>query len=235
MSSSAQQQGTESVLSEQQVVDYLRGDPEFFARQPELVAAMRIPHGQDGAVSLLEHQVQVLRAQGEEARDKLKQLLGNARDNEELSQRMHRLTLALIECRAADEVFAALYEMLGEQFAADAAAVRVLVPPRNERDAGLGEFVSVEAGARAEIERVLANEKPVCGRLPAAQAELMFGARATEIASAALLPLGEPERFGVLAIGSSDPQRFHPGMGTMFLRNLGEIVTRVLQPHVELG
>ena len=235
MSSSVQQKGTQAVLNDQQVVDYLQGNPEFFARQSDLVAGMRIPHGHDGAVSLLEHQVQVLRAQGEEARGKLQQLLVNARDNEELSQRMHRLTLALIECRAVDEVFATLYQVLGEQFSADAAAVRVLVPPRAERDAGLGEFVSIEAGARAEIEAALASGRPTCGRLPAAQAGLLFGARAAEIASAALLPLGAPEHFGVLAIGSHDAQRFHPGMGTMFLRNLGEIVTRVLQPHVELG
>ena len=160
----------------------------------------------------------------------------NARDNEDLAQRMHGLTLALIECRTADEVFAALYHTLAEQFGAEGAAVRVFTPPRREEDRRLGEFVEVDAAGRALFDRAMSADKPVCGRLPAAQAEFLFGAHAGDTASAAVLPLGASgRRFGLLAIGSRDPQRFHPGMGTMFLRNLAEVVTRVLAPHVETG
>ncbi len=235
MNVTAHDDGTASVLDDEQVASYLREHPEFFARQSGLVENLRVPHGHGGAVSLLEHQVQVLRSQGEETRARLERLIANARENEELNQRMHRLTLALIECRSSDEVFATLYQVLAEQFSADAAAVRVFVPPRRESDLRLGEFVSVEADARAEIEATLAADKPVCGRLPAPQADLLFGVHAVNTESAALLPLGNGEMFGVLAIGSRDPMRFHTGMGTMFLRNLAEIVTSVLRPHVELG
>lgn len=235
MNGTAKKHGSDSGPSEDQVLEFLRAAPEFFARHPELVAELRIPHGVDGAVSLLEHQVGVLRGKVQQQDQRLQELLGNARDNEDLAQRMHGLTLALIECRAADEVFAALYHTLSEQFGADAAAVRIFAPPHSEQDRRLGEFVQVNATGRALFDRAMSADKPVCGRLPAAQAEFLFGAHAADTASAAVLPLGIARRFGLLAIGSRDPQRFHPGMGTIFLRNLSEVVTRVLLPHVEAG
>ena len=235
MSVSPQQRDNEPVSGDQQVADYLRADPEFFVRNAELVGSLRIPHGQPGAVSLLEHQVSVLRGQTEELRDKLQQLVANARDNEELSQRMHRLTLSLIEARSLDEIFATLYQSLSEQFQADVAAVRLFVPARAGRDRGLGEFVTPDAALHARFERALAADKPICGRPPAAQSEFLFGEHAAETRSAALLALGDARRFGLLAIGSRDAERFHPGMGTLFLRNLAEVVTRVLVPHIDIG
>ena len=235
MNETAKTPGDTGGPSDEQVVEFLRADPEFFARNPALLAELRIPHDVDGAVSLLEHQVGVLRGRLQQQDKRLQRLLANARDNEELAQRMHGLTLALIDCSAADEVFAALYHTLSEQFGADAAGVRLFAPPRDEQDRRLGEFVQIDAAGRVLFDRSVAADKPICGRLPAAQAEFLFGAHAADIASAAVLPLGSARRFGLLAIGSRDPQRFHPGMGTMFLRNLAEVVTRVLLPHVATG
>jgi uncharacterized protein YigA (DUF484 family) len=34
--------------------------------------------------------------------------------------------------------------------------------------------------------------------------------------------------FGVLAIGSADPQRFTGEMGTLFVRHVGEVLARLL-------
>ena len=42
-------------------------------------------------------------------------------------------------------------------------------------------------------------------------------------------------QLGILAIGSRDPARFHPGKGTDFLRRLGEVVSRTLQVMLEPG
>ena len=73
------------------------------------------------------------------------------------------------------------------------------------------------------------RERPVCGRLGAEQMDFLFGAQAEEMGSAALLPLQTDDILGVLAIGSADPQRFHPDMGTEFLHRLTEVVGRKLQ------
>jgi len=50
-----------------------------------------------------------------------------------------------------------------------------------------------------------------------------FREAAEHVRSVALVPLGESVVFGLLALGSEDPQRFFPGMGTLYLRRIGEL------------
>jgi uncharacterized protein YigA (DUF484 family) len=92
--------------------------------------------------------------------------------------------------------------------------------------------IRLRAGDREVFSQVLASSKPICGHFKERQLEFLFPEHASEIGSGALLPLGQNASFGVLAICSRDPQRFHPGMGTIFLRQLGEIVSRILVPHI---
>jgi uncharacterized protein YigA (DUF484 family) len=48
------------------------------------------------------------------------------------------------------------------------------------------------------------------------------------VQSCALLPLGER---GLVAIGSHDPNRFYPGMGTLFLRLMGDTLMAALDRY----
>jgi len=217
---------------EQRIADYLRAHPDFFSRHPEVTARLEIPHACGDAVSLVEHQVTVLRDQNRQVRRRLQDLVNNARDNEELSHRLQRLTLALVDCRDLGEVFSTLYEALRESFEADKVAMRLFAGPRDEVYADFAEFLGADEAARRIFENVLKANNPVCGRLKQAQLELLFGDEAGGIGSGALMPLGVVERFGMLVIGSRDETRFHPGMGTSFLRQLGEIASHVIRPHL---
>ncbi|MEC8804431.1 MAG: DUF484 family protein, partial [Pseudomonadota bacterium] len=68
-----------NIISEDQVVDFLRQNPDFFARQDDLLAEISLPHDSGNAISLLERQINILRERGTEARQKLNNLLENAR------------------------------------------------------------------------------------------------------------------------------------------------------------
>ena len=229
-------QGTGNELRvEQQVLDYLVSNPEFFLRHPELATQLKLRHVCGDAVSLIEYQVTVLKSQNHQLRRKLKELINNARDNEELSQRLQRLTLALIDCDKLETVFATLYEAMREGFQADQVAIRLFVPPRSPEDGGLGEFLTDDPRVSRAFGNVLKASNPVCGRLKKGQLELLFCKKEEPIGSAVLMPLGIVERFGLMAIGSQDKTRFHPGMGTVFLRQLSEVATHVIQPHVVLS
>jgi uncharacterized protein YigA (DUF484 family) len=220
---------------EEAIADYLRENPDFFDRHSKLLEDMVVPHSCGGAVSLVEYQVGVLRDQVHELRRRMQSLANNARDNEALSQRLHQLTLSLVECTCLDEVLTNLYQSMGEDFKADFAAIRLFADPRSEGDQGLGEFVGNHADATELFSRVLTSNKPVCGHFKEQQLAFLFPENTGELASGALLPLGQNARFGVLAIGSRDAQRFRPGMGTIFLRQLGDIVSRVLAPYVAVS
>ena len=221
--------------NEDAIADYLRENPDFFDRHRTLLEDLVIPHSCGGAVSLVEYQVSVLRDQVREMRRRMQMLAENARDNETLSRRLHQLTLVLVECTRVDEVLSNLYQAMCDDFEADFVAMRLFADPAAASDRGLGEFAGKDSAERALFSQVLASTKPVCGHFKDSQLEVLFPEHGSEVGSGALMPLGPSAGFGVLAIGSRDPRRFHPGMGTMFLRQLGEVVSRILAPHVAVA
>jgi hypothetical protein len=209
------------------VTAYLEQHPEYFRRHPDLLASLRLPHESGGAVSLVEYQMAVLRDQNLHLRRRLESLLATARDNERLSERLHRLTLELLGARTLDQACEGLYGALQRELGAEAVSVR-LAWPEPGHEAHLAELVPAGAPLRGVLEEMLAARGPLCGPLDGEAAELVFGERRARVRSAVVLPFGEVERFGLLALGSGDPQRYQPGMGTLFLRQLAEVTGRVL-------
>ena len=221
-----------TVWEEEQVVAYLQAHPDFLSNYPELLRDLVVPHPVGKAVSMVEYQVSVLRDQSNELRRKMHELVQNARENEELGQRIHRLTLSLLECPSVDEIFAVLYQVLKDEFHADMVALRLFADAAAVSDQGLGEFLGGQAQAKASFQPILDAAQPVCGRIKREHIEVLFPSADADIGSGALVPLSATRGSGILAIGSSDVRRFQTGIGTLFLRQLGEIVARVINPHL---
>jgi uncharacterized protein YigA (DUF484 family) len=211
---------------------YLREHPDFLERHPELVELLRVPHACGGAVSLIEYQVDTLKRQCREFRSRLSSLVDTARGNEELAARLHRLVLALMESPALDEIFTTLYQGLEEGFGADLVALRVFADPVDQEDRGLAELVGSDSLQQGLFGALFDARKPECGRPRPEVARWLFGERAAHVASSALLPLSIGRRNGVLAIGSTSATRFQPSMGTVYLRQLADVLGRLLAPRV---
>lgn len=208
-------------MSEQAVADYLRRNPDFFLRHDHLLPELDLPHqGTGSAVSLIERQVAVLRDQRHELKRKLLQLTQTARDNEHLLGRIEHLILDLLGARTHDELLARLRHGLHEDFHADAVELCWLEPDGHDK------------ATRQLFDRIISRDEPVCGHIAPAQAQLLFGKAADEMASGAVIPLFDPRDghcMALLGIGSVDPRRFHAEMGTTFLRYLGAVLTRLLE------
>ena len=229
----------ESVRVEE-VVSFLSQHPDFFTRHPQLLTAMIIPHDCGPAASLIEHQVQVLKKESTDLRRKFRELMDNARFNEELSQRIHRLILSLVQARDLDECLGALYQGMAENFDADMISLRIFAEARDVCNQGLGEFVNDNAGDL--FQSVFARGHPVCGQATSSQLDFLFQDQAKLVGSTALVPIRigtvhdaqEPSRAcALLAIGSREATRFPPGMGTVYLSQLAEIVGQILHRHVK--
>lgn len=206
---------------ETEIADYLIAHPDFFERHPDALAAIDIPHPTGDAVSLIERQVRTLRQQSINYRSQLEKLVAVARENDGLANRLHRLTLALIETQTFDEVLNTLQDELRDQFQADAVEMKLFASEQLEAHAH-------EPGP-ALFRDFLARARPNCGRLDREKLEYLFGSQAGETGSAALIPLTAPPMAGVLAIGSRDPERFHQGKSVDFLQRLAEVVSAKLQ------
>lgn len=195
----------------QDVKTFLEQHPDFLVEHPELLETLQVPHGIDGpAVSLVERQVQVLRERQAASRQRLAELVRNARDNEALVARVHALALRLLQAGDAADVAARTEASMREDFGVQPARL-------------------VTAGELTPALRALvASGKPRCGQLREEDRIALLGDAATGIASMALVPLGADCRHGLLAFGSTDAARFHPGMGTDFLERIGELVSAAL-------
>ncbi len=211
---------------EQTIVKFLSSNPDFFDRNPELLNTLELSHNNGETVSLIERQVKSLRAELDEYKQRLEKLVEIAHDNERLNQRMHRLTLTLIDTVDFDETLNALQDKLHEDFGAEAVELHLFT--HNE----------AEGNANADLDgyrSFLDDGVPVCGVLEMAQLEYLFGPQAEDINSTALIPIRSEGVLGLLAIGSTSQERFCADMGTEYLSRLGEVISRTLEVVLEPG
>jgi uncharacterized protein YigA (DUF484 family) len=217
---------TATPLSDAAVTTFLMEDPGFFERHQDLVASLRIPHPSGSAISLVEHQVSILRGQLDDERRRLAHIIARARDYEALSSRLHTLTLALIVAPDQGRIEAVLHEALCRELDAQCVTLKLFPVPTPGPDAeGGGPVDPLVAAFRDFIDR----RHCLCGPLDAGKARLLFGDFGARVQSAALIPIRSGERTGVLAIGSGDEARFRPDMATDALDRLGEVVGHRLQ------
>jgi uncharacterized protein YigA (DUF484 family) len=209
----------------------LQAYPDFFERNGALLAKLRLPHLRDAksTVSLVERQVEVLRDRNQSLERKLKELVDVARTNDALADRIHRLSQRLIRALTLEDTIRALEASLREDFDARNSVLVLFLEQARGLDAG--RFLKAADAADAELrsfEPLLQAGKPRCGQIRDAQRDLLFGKDSVEIGSVALTPLGTHGAVGILAIGASDAERFHPGMSTEFLTRIGELAANAL-------
>jgi uncharacterized protein len=213
---------------------YLEQTPDYFLRHPELLAALALPHPEAGrAVSLVERQVRVLRDRNEQSTHQLQELIGFARDNDQLGERVQRFALAMIESDSLDEVLDTAQDMLRQEFSLDGVAVRLTGNPRPP--CSRQEFVTPDDAMLDGLLTGLAarNGQPLCGTAHEdATLEALFGAQAANIRSTAVIGLTRHALRGVLVLASRDPQRFRADMGTVYLVRLGELLMAGVARHL---
>ena len=215
-------------LGAHEVAAWLRRHPTFLQQFPDLAASLVVPREQGPAASLASYQLEVLRDKNRELSRRLQELFANAQENERLAVRTHQLTLALLRQHSAADTLRAMAATLAEDFQGDLVRIVLFAPVAGLEDAEWLQVVPADDARLAPFRDALAAGEPICGRLHPDKQGLLYGARAGEVQSSALLPL---PGTGLVAVGSRDPNRFFPGMGTLFLRMMGEALAVALQRH----
>jgi uncharacterized protein YigA (DUF484 family) len=220
-------------LTDASVAEYLQTYPDFFERNGPLLTKLRLPHLRDAGatVSLVERQVEVLRERNQSLERKLKELVDVARANDILADRIHRLSQRLIRARTLMETIDAVEASLREDFDAMHSVLVLFLEEARPLADTAGRFLRVDDLTSADIktfDSLLSAGKPRCGQIRDAQRDYLFGKDSIEIGSVALTPLGPKGALGILAIGASDADRFHPGISTEFLSRIGELVAYAL-------
>src|ERR1700691_2176380 len=220
---------------EQAVVQYLHRNADFFEQHPQLLARMRLQHPRNGStVSLIERQVEVLRDKIQTQEQKLAEFVQVARANNLLAEKIHRFTRRLLRTSGAGGAGPAITEIeasLREDFGTFHTVLVLPCSSAVDDEDGPQQFlrrVAVDDPAFRSFEGLFAAGKPRCGQIRDTQLQFLFGLEAPNIGSVALIPLGGQTPAGLLALGSVDRDRFHPGMSTEFLWRMGELITDAL-------
>ncbi len=219
-------------LDEAAVLDYLRGHPDFLTRHPQLFELLELRHAAGAAVSLIERQVEILRGKSTRLEDRLKGLLDAARGNESRASNVHRLARSLIRAPTAAATVSALRKVLREDF--DVTEVWIGVSSAVLKRHDIEGLYSLDP--KGPVVKAFGNffrtRLVECGPLDKEKGRVLFPNAAQMPASAAVVPLEKENDFGMLVLASSDPQRFQPRQGQLFLEMTAELVSAALRARL---
>ena len=214
---------------EESIAGYLQRNPDFFERHQGVLARLRLPHARGGAaISLVERQIEVLRQKQAALEAKLADLLRVARANDAIAERLHRFTRRLLRAVPRSGAIGDIEAGLREDFDAFHAVLVLIGAPSEGATARFVRAVSPDDPNLKSFDSLFANGKPRCGQARDSQREFLFGPEAAAIGSMALVPLGEKGSIGLLALGSTERDRFHPGMSTEFLARMADLIADAL-------
>ncbi len=223
----------EDKLSVEQVVAFLQENPNFFLEQDELLAELSLPHESGKAISLLERQVTILRERGIEARQKLNNLLENARNNDQLFDTTRNLVLALLRARGITEIANVAVDQLSNHDSIDACEIIIVEHP----DMHVAQSIRIEslASLKSAYGDVFRLKRTHCGAIEADQIENLFPNQSGSIRSTALCPvISNGEVLALLALGNKAENYFNVNLDTLFLDFIGHVVGAVLDRQLDL-
>lgn len=208
------------------VAAYLRRHSEFLSEFPDLALVLKLPRQLGATTSLASYQLEVLRDKNRALMRRMHELVAIASENEQLMARVHAFTLSLMRATSPAEVLRRVVATLNEDLHSDLVRISLSTPVPDQEATEWLIVAPLEHPGLRPFQEFFAKGEPLCGRLDEEKLQFLFGHRAADVRSAVLIPI--PQR-GLVAVGSLDANRFHPGMGTMFLKLIAEAVAAALQ------
>ena len=217
------------------VAAFLRKNPDFLLRHPDLIATLTPPAKQtgDNVEDFQNFLIARLRAEAERLQADNRDLLLTSRDNLSGQRRIHDAALALIGAHDFEQLIHVITTDLALILDLDVVTLCVEVADTKwPRSVGGGVF-TVQRGAVDELigtghDFILFRKRP--------GERAVFGSATGLVQSSALLRLrfGAKSPTGILALGSRHDDMFHPGQGTELLNFLARVVELSVRVWLDL-
>ena len=218
-------------LDARSVALYLKDNPRFFDDHPELLTGLRLTTQLGGrTVSLQERQTEILREKLKALELKLSHLNRIAKENDAIMAKFHMWVDTLLLSQADDKSPDTLIDAMRDGFGIQSVSLRLWDVADEHANAWFAQKVSEET-------REFANQlhHPYCGP-SSGQPGVVWLDDAANMQSAALLSLQNldtKKSFGLLVLGSTDPQRFSADLATDFLTRIAHTASAALQNMVK--
>ena len=217
---------TAATLDSAAIAQYLLDHPQFFVEHAALLGEVKLSSPLTGrAVSLQERQMEVMRDKYRALELRMSELVRHAEENAAIANRFHGWTQQLLRTRVPGEIPAAVADGLVKHFIVPQATLRLWKLAPEHADTWYTNGVSEDVRLFASSLRA-----PYCGPNKDFEAVGWLDGADT-VRSTVLLPLrANGSAFGLLVLGSPDPERFGAAMATDFLVHIGETASTALTP-----
>ena len=194
------------------VSDYLRAHPDFFDQNPDVLGDLKLAHVSDGAVSLVERQVALLRERNAELRRRLDGLVARAEQDETLLHATQDGISSLAERSSKDDIARLFCSLVKKSFNVELVAFHWC------GDNG-------DSPSNAVASHLLGNKNATSGPLRVHELKALFDEEATEGSAALARLTTRRQESAVIAVGSVDATRYGIGEGTLFLEYLADVIS----------
>ena len=191
---------------------FLKDNPDIFQQRPELLELVTLSDPR-GAASLLERQIGVLKTRLAQQKSSHSELFEVARENEQISDNFSEIVYQMIGFTTLTEFATTFPDALRNIFSIDEVSFKTVQGVERKAD---------DKQAYDDAIRRLVKQRAVCdNRWPSSIMTLFF---TDDIKSGALIPMRSKDSespLGILALGSSDANRYTHDLGTAHLDKLG--------------
>lgn len=215
---------TDTAFTAQEIADFLQNHPDFFDQHTDVFSTLHVPHPHGTrAISLGERQILTLRERNRELEWRLNELIHNAESNETIGDRISQWCIRLLGENDPQHLPGEIALGLAEQFDLNHVGLRLWNLP-GQPSTGYGEPVSQDVRDFTD-----SLKTPYCGPDTAFEAVGWLDATPQSVALVPLRLAADQPSIGLLVLGSDDPDRFNPEMGTVFLETIGRLASATLR------
>jgi len=227
--------GEEVEAKPAEVLRFLRRNPDFLFRNPEILEELKAPFRSAGSGVIDLQHFMVERLRGDMARLRADQddLVSTSRDNLSNQSRIHKAVLALLGA----PTFEQLIEVVTIDFAmlldVDVACLCIETQGEPNRRIMAGGVHLIEPGT---VDALFGRTRDVMLRTDVTGDPEIFAGAAGLVRSDALVRLAVSKATppGLIAFGTRHPGYFHPGQGTELLTFLARVLEHCIREWLDL-
>jgi uncharacterized protein len=219
-----------------EVVSYLRKNPDFLVEHPELLTALTPPSLRrgDSVIDMQHFMLQRLRSDLARSRTQQRALITTTRSNLASQNRTHAAVLAIIAATSFEQLLQIVTTDLAVLLDVDVVTIGVESAASKQPRLPLHGIQILRPGT---VDDLLGAERRtlLCADTPGEPA--LFGGAAGLVRSQALLRLDVSEHapVGLLCIGTRRADKFHPGQGTELLSFLARVTELTFAAWLDLA
>lgn len=212
-------------MQQHDVLDYLKNNIDFFETYAEDLATVYVPHPHGGhAIPISERLILSLREKNQVLESKFIELLQFGEENDVLSEKVHRFSLALLGALDIASIVAVAERHLRDDFSIPHVVIRVWGLP-----GAPAEFLEESIIPTTDLLTLTEQlQTPYCGSHVHDDIRAWFGDGAEHLKSFAMIRLAAEHPFGLLVMSSEEAERFYAEMGTLYVSRIGELLSAAI-------